>query len=74
MVKPFDLYPVFSGPSAHSIDDIYAHLGSHIVWQNLQELSQGLKRRGIGFSLVQSEKMCSGLVSQYIAVKKRQLL
>jgi uncharacterized protein (DUF58 family) len=74
MVKPFDIHPVFSGPDPYAVDDIYAHLGSHIVWQNLQELSQGLKQRGIEFSLVQSEKMCNRLVSQYIAVKKRQLL
>jgi uncharacterized protein (DUF58 family) len=74
MLKPVEVQPVFSGPDPHSIDDIYAHLGGHIVWQNLQELSQGLKQRGIGFSLLKSEKMCNSLVSQYITIKKRQLL
>jgi uncharacterized protein (DUF58 family) len=74
MVKPFDVHPVFSGQDPHTVDDLYTHLGSHIVWQNLQELSQGLKQHGIGFSLAQSERMCNQLVSQYIAVKKRQLL
>jgi uncharacterized protein (DUF58 family) len=74
MLKPVEVQPVFSGPDPHSIDDIYAHLGGHIVWQNLHELSQGLKQRGIGFSLLKSEKMCKSLVSQYITIKKRQLL
>ena len=74
MLKPAGVRPVFSGPDSHSIDDIYVHLGGHIVWQNLQELSQGFKQRGIGFSLLKSEKMCSQLVSQYITIKKRQLL
>jgi uncharacterized protein (DUF58 family) len=74
MLKPVGVQPVFSGPDPHSIDDIYAHLGGHLVWQNIQELSQTLKQRGIGFSLLKSEKMCNQLVSQYITVKKRQLL
>ena len=74
MLKPVGVRPVFSGPDPHSIDDLYAHLGGHIVWQNMQELSQRLKQRGIGFSLLKSEQMCNHLVSQYITIKKRQLL
>jgi hypothetical protein len=74
MLKPFGVHPVFAGPDPHSIDDIYAHLGGHIIWQNLQELSQGFRQRGIGFSLLKSEKMSNQLVSQYITIKKRQLL
>ena len=65
---------MFSGPDVETTDDLYKSLGGHIQWQKLQELVRVLKRRGIAMSLLDNERMCPELVSQYINVKRRQLL
>jgi uncharacterized protein (DUF58 family) len=74
MIQPPGVFPLFSKPNVNSTDDIYQHLGGHLLWQNLRELEKVLKRRGVRFSLLENEKMSSQLVSQYLGVKQRQLL
>jgi hypothetical protein len=37
-------------------------------------LEKILQRRGVRFTLLENERMASDLVSQYIGVKRRQLL
>jgi uncharacterized protein (DUF58 family) len=74
MLKPHGVEPLFSRSAAGSTDEMYAHLGGHIIWHNLEELSRALKQHGVGFSLLNNEKMCNQLVSQYVNIKKRQLI
>jgi hypothetical protein len=45
-----------------------------MLWHDLRELERTLHHRGVHFSLVPNEKLCVDLVSQYIGVKRRQLL
>ena len=69
-----DMVPLFSDPSVSSTDDLYQRLGGHIQWHKLRELQKVLRHRGVAMSVLDNEKMCPQLVSQYIGVKRRQLL
>ncbi len=74
MMKPPRARPLFSGPGVGSVDDLYWDLGGHFLWVSLRGLEKGLQRQGVRFSLLDNEKICTHLVSQYIDVKQRQLL
>lgn len=74
MIKPRGTQPVFADPHVKSLDDIYEHLGGHMLWHNFREIERTLKRKGIHFSLVSNEAMCSRLVFQYMNIKQRQLI
>jgi uncharacterized protein (DUF58 family) len=65
---------IFSDADASSTDEIYRRLGGHIQWHNLKELERVLKRRGVSMRLLENELMCSRLVSEYINIKRRQIL
>ena len=66
--------PMFSGPAPDRVDDLYGHLGGHILWNSLRELEIQLQRRGVRFSLVRNEALSAQLITQYLTVKRRQLL
>jgi uncharacterized protein (DUF58 family) len=74
MIKPSDAVPLFTRPDVEGIDDLYRHLGGHLQWHNLRELEKVLQRRGVRFSLLENERLATELVSQYVGVKRRQLL
>jgi uncharacterized protein (DUF58 family) len=74
MLPPPGVAPVFSDPDVASVDDLYARLGGHLLWNNLRELEKVLQRRGVRFSLLKNERLSAELVSQYLGVKQRQLL
>ena len=74
MLKPSGAEPLFSNPSVNSTDDIYQRLGGHLLWRHLRETGKFLQRHGIGFYLLQNENLCIDLVSQYMSVKRRQIL
>jgi uncharacterized protein (DUF58 family) len=74
MIQPPDASPLFSRPDVEGIDDIYRHLGGHLQWHSLRELEKVLQRRGVKFSLLKNERLATELVSQYVGVKRRQLL
>lgn len=74
MLRSASLIPLFSNPEVEKVDELYQSLGAHLQFQQLRELEKILKRRGVSMSLLDNEKMCVQLVSQYINVKRRQLL
>jgi uncharacterized protein (DUF58 family) len=74
MVKPNAVQPVFSGGKIADVAELYSALGGHLVWQGLRELEINLGRRGVGFSLVAHDQLCPEMISQYLKVKKRQIL
>jgi uncharacterized protein (DUF58 family) len=74
MMQPPHAVPVFSESTVDSTDDLYRHLGGHLLWHNLRELDKTLQRRGVRFSMLDNEKLSAQLVSQYLGVKRRQLL
>jgi uncharacterized protein (DUF58 family) len=74
MIQPPGVAPVFTNPNVALVDQLYQHLGGHLQWTKLRELEQVLKRRGVQFSLLGNERLSTELVSQYLNVKRRQLL
>jgi uncharacterized protein (DUF58 family) len=74
MVKPRFAKPLFSSPSVKSVDDMYRNLAGHFLWAGLRETAKVLHRSGVGFSMLDNEKMCTQLVSQYLSIKQRQML
>lgn len=74
MIQPAGVSPVFSHPGVESVDDVYRHLGGHLLWRKLRELESVLQRRGVRFSLLKNERLSAELVSQYLSVKQRQAL
>ncbi|HWQ91559.1 MAG TPA: DUF58 domain-containing protein, partial [Clostridia bacterium] len=74
MIQPPGIAPVFSNPNVSSVDDLYQHLGGHLLWSKLRELEKVLQRRGVRFSLLENERLAAELVSQYLNVKRRQML
>lgn len=74
MLPPPGVEPVFSHGNVESTDEIYERLGAHFRWQKLRELEKVLHRRGVEFAQLNNEKLCPQLVTQYLAVKRRQLL
>jgi uncharacterized protein (DUF58 family) len=74
MLRPPGVQPLFSDPAVVTVDGLYRHLGGHLLWQNLRELEKVLQRRGVQFSLLPNERLTTELVSQYLSVKRRQIL
>ncbi|MDY6854106.1 MAG: DUF58 domain-containing protein [Thermodesulfobacteriota bacterium] len=74
MINPKGARPVFSSSNVNSVDDLYVALGGQLIWESLRETGKILKRHGTGFSLLDSEKMCIQMVSQYLDIKQRQML
>ena len=74
MLKPAGAQPLFSDASANTVDDIYRKLGHHLQWRHLRETEKHLRRRGVGFCLLENENLCTDIVSQYLTVKRRQVL
>lgn len=74
MMQMPDMVPMFSGPPASTVDDLYQQLGGHIQWQNLRELEIKLRRHSVQFSLVRDERLGIQLITEYLAVKQRQVL
>jgi uncharacterized protein (DUF58 family) len=74
MIRPPGARPLFGNANAARVDDLYRELGGHIQWQNLLELGKKLKQRGVHFSLLENEKLSADVVTQYLNVKRRQLV
>ena len=74
MLQPPGVKPLFQNPNVARLDDLYRELGGHVQWHNLLELGKKLKQRGVQFSLVQNEKLSAAIVTQYLNVKRRQLV
>ena len=74
MIKPMAVRPLFTSGSVSSVNDIYNDLGGHMLWRRMQETQKVLQRRGVGFAMLENENLCAELVSQYLTLKRRQVL
>ena len=74
MAQPPGVVPAFSNPNVTTVDHLSVHLAGHLQWQKLRALEQVLKGRGVSFSLLDNERLSAELVTQYLNVKRRQLL
>jgi len=74
MIKPAGTQPIFSTSDVATTHDVYAALGNHFVWESLKETEKLIQRHGAGFNLLDNEKICAQVISQYMNIKKRQIL
>ncbi len=74
MLRPVGGRPIFSNPNIASTEEIYHELSGHMLWHHLREIQSTLARHGVGFTLLDHERLCVEVVSQYMNVKQRQLL
>ncbi len=73
MLRPAGAQPLFTAPVSRP-DDLVEALAGHLTWEDLQRLTLVLRRRGVLFHTLTSEALCADLVSQYLAIKQRQIL
>lgn len=74
MVSTAHVAPLFAEGTVASVDDLYLHLGGHLLWSSLRELENILRQRGVSFAQIKNEKLAAALVTQYLNVKRRQSL
>jgi uncharacterized protein (DUF58 family) len=73
MFKPPGAAPLFSA-AAVDRETMLEHLGGHLRWHRLRELTNVLKTRGVTLAMLDHESMAAEVVSRYVAVKRRQIL
>jgi len=66
--------PVFSEPDVTRLDELYERLGGHLMWRELSELKRSLSRNGVSMNMIDNERMGPEIISQYVNVKRRQLI
>jgi uncharacterized protein (DUF58 family) len=66
--------PLFSPPGVEKTDEIYQNIAGHLRWTHLTELRRQLHQRGIQLCLVSNKSVSLEVVSQYLALKRRQAL
>ena len=74
MIRPMAVKPLFTSGSVTSVNDIYRDLGGHMLWRRIRETQKVLQRRGVGFAMLNGENLCTEMVSQYLTMKRRQVL
>jgi uncharacterized protein (DUF58 family) len=73
-LRPPGVAPLFSTGEVAESADIYARLAGHARWAECQAIVKTLKPLGVTAGLLEDETMAAQLVSQYLAVKQRQML
>ena len=77
-LRPPGAVPLFEdadrGAAVRTTDDVYHRLGGHLRWQKLRETENRLRRLGVGFHLLDDKRMAEQLVTQYLNVKRRQVI
>jgi uncharacterized protein (DUF58 family) len=74
MIPPYGVQPLFENGEVMQVNEVYDALAGHLRWAQLQELGRALQQRGVRFSLLSSERLSAELVTQYLNVKRRQLI
>ena len=74
MMTPPGVRPLFSNDAIEKGDDVYQKLAGHMMWHDMREVERVLQRMGVGFFMMDNERMCAEIVSQYTNIKQRQLI
>lgn len=74
MLPPPNVKPLFRDEQVRTPAQVYDQLGGHLRWQALRELELKLSQHGVNFNLLENERMSAQLVTQYLNVKRRQVL
>ncbi len=73
-IAPAGVQPLFDNTGVGDVDEIYRRLGGHLNWIKLQNLQRVLARKGVQFQVVPNQQAGLKLVSDYMNLKRRQLL
>ena len=73
-IQPAGAKPLFTGAAVENTDQIYDRLAGHLFWRNLRDTGKALERRGVRFASVAPDRLALALTSNYLEVKRRQLL
>lgn len=65
--------PLFSRVVADE-GEIHARLAGHFQWREAHEVARRLRPHGVGCAMVEHERLATELVTQYLRVKRAQLL
>ncbi len=74
MIQPAGIQPLFTDTTIETVDDLYRHLGGHLLWHKLRELQKVLERRGVRLGLLPEDRLGAEVVAQYLNIKRRQIL
>lgn len=75
MVRPEAAHPLFAGKvKPETTSEIYDRLGGHFQWHDLREVGNRLSHLGVELGIPDHEELCTETVTQYLNVKKRQLI
>lgn len=75
MVRPEKAAPLFSPKNLPAtVSQVYDQLGGHFQWQDLRETANRLRHLGVELGIPEHEELCAETVSQYLRVKRRQLI
>ena len=70
-----DFQPLFNRQdSIEHADELYGRMAGHLMWSDLQDTTRDLKQRGVHLTSSLQETLIASVVSEYLNVKKRQLL
>jgi hypothetical protein len=70
-----EFQPLFNRHDAISHpDELYGRMAGHMMWSDLQETARDLNQRGVHLTSSLQESLIASVVSEYLNVKKRQLL
>ena len=72
--QPPGLKPLFSDAASADLDSLYAGLSGQMVTNRLRQLSLGLSNRGVRLTVVDPLRIKSQVTSEYLEVKRRQVL
>ena len=74
MIQPENIEPVFTRPEIKNSKELYTSITGDMQYNRLVEIGKQLNQVGVKFAVVDNDKFCPEIVSQYMTVKKRQLL
>ena len=73
-ITPRGYGELFSSQAVVSVNDLYERLAGQMIWDTAYKTRKILKSRNVEYSLFDKDHLIVDLVSQYMAVKQRQIL
>jgi uncharacterized protein (DUF58 family) len=74
VMHPPGLQPLFTGEPPADLDSLYAGLAGQLISNRMRELQIALQNRGVRMSIVSPAQIKAQVTSQYLDVKRRQIL
>jgi len=72
--QPPGLKPLFTDASTKDLDSLYSGLAGQMISNRLRQLSLALSNRGVRLSVVDPARIKTQATSEYLEVKRRQVL